>query len=102
MELNLDIEIRKIVKKVYEKNGYLCDPHGACGFESLNEFINDAQLGVFLETAHPAKFTETVESIIGHGFLKLPEKLAKFMNGDKMSIGLKKDFHTFKNFLVLN
>jgi len=97
-----DIEIRKIVKKVYEKNGYLCDPHGACGFESLNEFLNDAQLGVFLETAHPAKFTETVESIIGHGLLQLPEKLAKFMNGDKMSIGLKKDFHTFKNFLVLN
>ena len=40
---------------------------GACGFESLTEYLTENQVGVFLETAHPAKFTETVEAVIGKG-----------------------------------
>ncbi len=58
-------KIREIVRKVYDTTGYLCDPHGACGFESLFETINKDEIGVFLETAHPAKFMETMEGIIG-------------------------------------
>lgn len=97
-----DREIRQIVKNVFEKTNYMCDPHGACGYESLNEFLGEGQLGVFLETAHPAKFAETMESILGQGVVELPEKLADFMKGNKKSIGLSKDFYSFKNFLVFN
>ena len=95
-------EIRKIVKDVYHHTGYLCDPHGACGYESLNEFLSEHQIGVFLETAHPAKFLETVESIVGKGKVHLPEKLSEFMKGEKKSIGLDKEFNSFKNFLLAN
>jgi threonine synthase len=95
-----DDEIRKIVQKVYLETNYLCDPHGACGFESLNEYLKENQIGVFLETAHPAKFTETVEDIIGKGNVILPPKLAAFMTGDKKSKSLGKNYETFRKYLT--
>ena len=95
-----DKQIREIVKKVYIENKYLCDPHGACGFEALNEIITENLVGVFLETAHPAKFTETVEEIIGKGNVPLPEKLAAFMKGEKKSIALNRDYAMFRDFLI--
>lgn len=95
-----DAEIKQIVNKVFAETGYLCDPHGACGFESLNKSLKENQLGVFLETAHPAKFTETVEDIIGKGRVELPVKLAEFMKGDKESILLSKEYQGFKAFLI--
>lgn len=97
-----DKEIKDIVKNVYQATGYLCDPHGACGYEALNHYLREGQVGVFLETAHPAKFTETMEQIIGKGKIPLPEKLAEFMKGDKVSIAMDKDFNAFKNFLRSN
>ena len=97
-----DIEIREILKRVYTKYYYLCDPHGACGFEALNQYLNENQVGVFLETAHPAKFTETVEEIVGKGNVPLPDKLAEFMKGEKKSISLKKDYEIFRSYLLEN
>ncbi|WP_346859834.1 threonine synthase [uncultured Draconibacterium sp.] len=95
-----DDEIRQIIDKVYQETGYLCDPHGACGFESLADFLNENQVGVFLETAHPAKFTETVEKVIGKGNVALPEKLAAFMKGKKQSSLLTKEYEVFKDYLL--
>jgi len=94
-----DEQIRETVKRVYDETGYLLDPHGACGYKSLEEYLTDDQVGIFLETAHPAKFTETVEEIIGVGNVPLPDKLAEFMKGTKQSISLDKEFETFKKFL---
>lgn len=96
-----DHEIRAIVKKVYENYGYLCDPHGACGFEALTQYLNENQVGVFLETAHPAKFKSTIEEITGIE-MTLPQKLNVFMKGDKKSIVLDKEFSSFKEFLLSN
>lgn len=95
-----DQEIRKIVKKVYNKSGYMCDPHGACGYEALQEYLSEGQVGVFLETAHPAKFSETMEEIIGKGNIILPDKLKEFMKGEKKSILLSKEYIDFKTFLL--
>ncbi|HOO84369.1 MAG TPA: threonine synthase [Prolixibacteraceae bacterium] len=94
-----DNEIRTIIKKVYEKYDYLLDPHGACGYEALNQYLNNNQLGVFLETAHPAKFTETVEAVVGIGNVPLPQKLAEFMKGEKLSIPMSNQFDEFKAYL---
>jgi len=94
-----DAEIRKILKRVYLENNYLCDPHGACGYEALNECLTENQIGVFLETAHPAKFTETVEEIIGKGNVPMPKKLAAFMKGEKKSKSLSREYAVFRNFL---
>jgi threonine synthase len=93
-------EIKEIVKKVYDETSYLCDPHGACGYESLIEYLSENQIGVFLETAHPAKFTETVEDIIGKGNVPLPQKLAAFMKGEKKIKSLSKNYETFRNCLI--
>ncbi len=95
-----DEQIKNIVKKVFDETGYLCDPHGACGYESLNEFLNQGQVGVFLETAHPAKFTETMETIVGKENVPLPDKLAEFMKGKKRIVSLDKGYSSFKNFLM--
>jgi threonine synthase len=95
-----DAEIKEIVKKVFTETGYMCDPHGACGFEPLNESLKENELGLFLETAHPAKFTETVENILGKGSVELPSKLAEFMKGEKDSILLSKEYQMFKIFLT--
>jgi threonine synthase len=95
-----DAEIRKIVKKVYFELYYLCDPHGACGFESLKEFLAENQIGVFLETAHPAKFTEIVGDIVGKGNVPMPQKLAAFMKGEKKSKRLSKDYESFRDSLI--
>ena len=95
-----DAEIRKILKRVYLENNYLCDPHGACGFEALNECLTQNQIGVFLETAHPAKFTETVEDIIGKGNVPMPPKLAAFMKGEKKSKLLGREYAVFRNYLM--
>ncbi|MBN1924867.1 MAG: threonine synthase [Prolixibacteraceae bacterium] len=95
-----DDEIRSVIDKVYKQSGYLLDPHGACGYQSLEDYLNDDQVGIFLETAHPAKFTETVESIVGKGNIALPAKLAEFMKGTKQSIPLGKQFETFRGFLL--
>ena len=94
-----DEQIGAIVQSVYAKHNYLCDPHGACGFQALEESLKDNQVGVFLETAHPAKFTETMEKLLGAGKIELPEALAHFMKGEKKSIVLGKEFSLFKTFL---
>ena len=95
-----DSEIREIVKQVYFKTGYLCDPHGACGFQALYENLTENQVGVFLETAHPAKFTETMESIIGENTVPLPEKLEIFMKGKKKSKKLGIEYNIFREQLL--
>lgn len=94
-----DEEIKSVIKYVYHKFGYLLDPHGACGYQALSQYLNNNTLGVFLETAHPAKFTETVEAIVGQGNVPLPEKLADFMKGEKLSIPMSKQFDDFKAYL---
>ena len=60
-----DEQIRETVKCTYDETGYLLDPHGACGYRALVEELKDDETGIFLETAHPAKFLDTVERIIG-------------------------------------
>ncbi|MDD4757203.1 MAG: threonine synthase, partial [Prolixibacteraceae bacterium] len=95
-----DDEIKATIKKVYKDTGYLCDPHGACGFQALEDHLQDGQAGLFLETAHPAKFIETVESVIGKDILHIPGKLKAFMEGEKKSIPMANDYGKFREFLL--
>ena len=94
-----DYTIRKVVKNTYEKTGYLLDPHGACGYSALEGSLAADETGVFLETAHPAKFLETVEAIIEKS-VAIPEKLQAFMKGEKKSISMGKTFEELKEFLL--
>ena len=94
-----DEQIRETVKAAYQETGYLLDPHGACGYRALEEGLQEGETGVFLETAHPAKFLETVEGIIGDK-VEIPAKLQAFMKGTKQSIPMAKDFESFKAYLL--
>lgn len=98
-ETYTDEQIRDTVQQVYEETGYLLDPHGACGYKALAQELKNDEYGVFLETAHPAKFLQTVEDIIGHE-VKIPEKLQAFMRGEKQSVPMSKEFSAFKNYLL--
>ncbi len=95
-----DNQIRETIGNVFSQSHYLCDPHGACGYMALREFLTKDQAGIFLETAHPAKFTETVEKIVGYGKVPLPERLAEFMKGKKKSVPMENDFNQFKAYLL--
>ena len=94
-----DEQIRETVKTTYLQTGYLLDPHGACGFRALKEGLKEGEVGVFLETAHPAKFLETVEDIIADK-VTIPAKLQEFMKGEKQSLPLSKEFADFKAYLL--
>ena len=91
--------IRQTVQTCYEETGYLLDPHGACGYCALSENLQPDETGVFLETAHPAKFKDVIEAIIQES-IEIPERLQVFMKGQKQSIILEKDFQGFKDYLM--
>lgn len=94
-----DEEIADTVKRVYAEKHYLLDPHGACGYQALEDGLKPGETGVFLETAHPAKFLETVENIIGEE-VEIPARLQRFMVGEKQSIAMPNDFDAFKSYLM--
>lgn len=94
-----DDQIAETLKETYKDTGYLLDPHGAVGYRSLLEGLKDDEIGIFLETAHPAKFKETVESIIKDE-VEIPSKLVAFMKGTKSTIKLPSTFPAFKKFLM--
>ena len=94
-----DEQIRATMQQCYNETGYTLDPHGACGYQALKDLLKDGEVGVFCETAHPAKFKEKVDEIIGID-VEIPERLADFMKGTKQSVPLGKDFPGFKKFLM--
>lgn len=94
-----DDQIRDTMRKCFSDNKYILDPHGACGFRALSEQLQAGEYGVFCETAHPAKFKDTVEATIG-AEVEIPERLAAFMKGKKQSVEMAKDFSSFKDFLM--
>ena len=94
-----DPEIREVIRTLFTKTGYLADPHGACGYAALRDCLKPGQAGIFLETAHPAKFTETMENIVGQGNIPMPAKLEAFMKGERKSIALSARYEEFRYWL---
>ena len=95
-----DKQIRESLAECYKKSGYLLDPHGAVAYRALKEQLQPGEIGIFLETAHPAKFTETVEEIIGKGNVPMPERLLEFMKGEKKTVDMGTGFEEFRNYLL--
>ena len=94
-----DEQIAETMADTYQRTGYLLDPHGACGYRALSEMLQPGEQGVFLETAHPAKFRDTVEDII-KAEVPIPEKLQAFMRGTKQSEPMTARFEDFKAYLM--
>ncbi len=94
-----DQQIRETMRKCFAETGYILDPHGACGYRALKEGLKKEEIGVFCETAHPAKFKEKVDEILSID-IEIPERLAAFMKGEKKSVPMSKDFADFKKYLM--
>ena len=94
-----DEQIRQTMRACYEDTKYILDPHGACGYQALVDGLQPDEVGVFCETAHPAKFKEKVDEILGID-VEIPERLANFMKGQKQSVPMSKDFTDFKQYLM--
>ncbi|WP_286761100.1 threonine synthase [Salegentibacter sp. UBA1130] len=95
-----DEETRKAIKQVKEKYNYVMDPHGAVGYLGLQEFLaeNPDYYGTFLETAHPVKFLETVEEVIGEK-VEIPVSIKEAMNKEKKAFNIS-DYDELKAYLM--
>ena len=94
-----DNQIRETMRKCHKETGYILDPHGACGYQALVDGLEPGEVGVFCETAHPAKFKEKVDEILDID-VEIPNRLAAFMKGKKQSEPMTKDFADFKQYLL--
>ena len=94
-----DEEIAAVIRSVYRETGYLLDPHGACGYQALVESpLAPQETGIFLETAHPAKFKDTIEQIIEQP-IQIPDKIMRFFEGTKHSVPLSNQYVDLKSYL---
>ena len=96
-----DDEIRATIRDCFQQTGYVLDPHGACGYKALQLSLSENEHGVFCETAHPAKFKETVDAVLPTP-IDIPERLARFMQGHKQTYPMNNSFDKFKDFLLQN
>ncbi len=97
-----DTEIKQAIKDVYKKYGYILDPHGAVSYLGLMEYkkqTSEPGCSVFLETAHPAKFKDTIEEILGID-IPMPKRLIAFSKKEKHVVQLSNDYSDFKHFLL--
>ena len=94
-----DEQIKQTMRQCYDETGYILDPHGACGYQALKDGLQPGEIGVFCETAHPAKFKEKVDTILGID-VEIPARLKAFMEGEKQNVSISKDFADFKKFLM--
>jgi len=96
-----DHQIRETIKKVYHEHGYLLDPHSATGYQSLfGEIHNRPEAaGFFISTAHPAKFHEIVEEVIGEK-VPIPKSLFKTLSMVSETIDLSQEFADFQQNLM--
>ena len=96
-----DEQTKATLQRVFEDEKYLLDPHGAVAFTALENYLQQAshEKGIILETAHPIKFLDVVEPIIGQ-ILNVPEKLKVIMNSEKKSILMKPEYYLLKEYLL--
>ncbi|MEZ4909553.1 MAG: threonine synthase [Saprospiraceae bacterium] len=89
---------KNAMKEAYTKYNYICDPHGAIGYKSLDTLSNN-EVGIFLETAHPAKFLDTCQTVL-ETEIAIPDALLAIKGKAKESTTLSKDFKSFKTYLL--
>ncbi len=101
-----DTTTKKTIKDVYEKYNYTLDPHGAVGYYALNKYLQGdvgqrptSAKGIFLETAHPVKFPETVEEMTNTK-IAVPENVQYLLNRKKQSIKMDASFEKLKEWLI--
>lgn len=93
-----DAETKDAVRAL-DNIGYLADPHTALAWKALQDDLGENETGVFLCTAHPAKFRETIEAVLKRD-LELPTALAEVAEKEVMSTVMPADFAALRRFLI--
>lgn len=99
-----DNQTREQILSTFNKNKYLLDPHGAVGLLGLKEYFENSSLnniGIFLGTAHPSKFSDIIKPIINKD-IKIPDRLKEIIDKEKRSIKIKNSFDEFSDYLLSN
>jgi threonine synthase len=100
-----DEQTRSGIKELHDKYQYLTCPHSAIGFLGLKRFLEENNMndviGVFLSTAHYAKFLPEMESTLGF-VPDIPERLASLLQKEKVAVAMPNDFDAFRSYLEKN
>ena len=94
-----DEQIGETIAQAWESERYLFDPQGATSYRGLCDCLAATEVGVALATAHPAKFRETVESIIGEN-IAVPKEMMEFLGGTRHVTTLNSGYTALKKFLL--
>lgn len=94
----VDEEYTQVAMRQLAQDGYVSEPHAAVAYKALKRKLQPGQTGIFLGTAHPAKFRETVENVLGQP-ISLPEPLAECAGKESLSIELDNDYQLLKQYL---
>lgn len=94
-----DAETVAAMQKVYTEDEYLCDPHGAVGYLGLKKYLKDKEnlTGIFLETAHPVKFADSIVNNLKIE-IPIPEQIQAVLNGEKNATKIS-TYNELKDFL---
>jgi threonine synthase len=95
-----DNETKQIMIDIYKSSGYVAEPHGAVGYLGLKKELknDDSKIGIFLETAHPIKFSDFVEPVLNIK-LPIPTQIESVLNKEKKSIKIK-TYEELKSYLL--
>ncbi len=95
-----DEQTREAIRSIYKNHNYILDPHGAVAYLGLIEYLKTNKIqGIFLETAHPAKFYDTVQKEVS-GKLEIPQRLKESLKKEKKSIQIGNNLSELKDFLL--
>jgi threonine synthase len=93
-----DTDTKNAILSAYQKHNYICDPHGAIGYASLQN-IKENEIGIFLETAHPAKFLDVMQEVL-QTELTIPDRLIRLQDNAKHSSILSNNYDDFRSWLM--
>ena len=97
-----DMETREMIGQIFTRHDYIIDPHTAVGILGLEKYLemhHSTFPGVVISTAHPAKFPESVEPIIGEK-IPVPPQLAQYLNREKLATPMSIEYEAFRQYLI--
>jgi threonine synthase len=96
-----DDSIRRHIREVHDRSGYTLDPHGAVASMGLDSYLDEhpGATGIFVETAHPSKFSDVIGPLIGKE-PDMPEHLKRFLTGKKCSVVMKPGYRYLEEYLA--
>ena len=92
---SVDEEYTQVAMRKLANLGYVSEPHAAIGFRCLTKNLDEDEVGIFLATAHPAKFRETVENVLGQP-IALPQALADASAKEAFSVDIANSYEALK------